>query len=270
MIRREIVMAFLEHEVKDLRKNARVLPVLLVFPILAVIFAVALAWTGPFLLAEAARDPAMSAMFRQVVALPEFQRFSLEEGFTRYLLRGLGGFFLLMPVAIASTAAAFSIVGEKNQRTLEPILATPISDREFLTGKLLVCLVPTVAVTWAAALLAVVLVDLISWSRDRVLLLPDRFWLGGIGLLAPLMGIAITLITMRFSARAVDPQTVVQTTALAILPGFVLMLGLFGKILLASFPSVMIAVVVMAVLDLWLFRRVERTFRREEILTRWK
>ena len=68
----------------------------------------------------------------------------------RYLLRATAGMFLLMPIAIASTAAAFSIVGEKQQRTLEPILATPITDRQLLLGKLLASAGPTILVTWAA------------------------------------------------------------------------------------------------------------------------
>ncbi|HET9515996.1 MAG TPA: hypothetical protein VFO95_18830, partial [Gemmatimonadales bacterium] len=59
-------------------------------------------------------------------------------------------------------------------------------------------------------------------------------------------------------------------SALAILPGFLLVFGVFGRILLRSFPAVLVAVVLAVLLNLWLFRTVERSFRREEILTRWK
>jgi ABC-type Na+ efflux pump permease subunit len=161
-------------------------------------------------------------------------------------------------------------VGEKQQRTLEPILATPISDRELLLGKFVVCMVPTMAVTWLAAVVAVGLVDAISWSRYGALFLPDRFWLAAVGILSPLVGAAITLLTMRLSARSVDPQVTVQTSALAILPGFLIVFGLFGKLLMVSFTAVLVTIALMLLLNLWLFRRVERTFRREEILTKWK
>lgn len=270
MIRRDVVLAFLSHELRELRTNPRVLPVMLVFPVLAIIFPVVFTLLGPSLVAEAGRDPAMGVLLRQALARPELQGLSLEEALTRFVVRAVAAFYLLMPVAIGSTAAAFSIVGEKQQRTLEPILATPVSDREFLVGKFLVCILPTMAVTWGSALIAIGLVDAISWRRYQALFLPDRFWLAGVGLLSPLVGTAITLVTMRLSARSVDPQATVQTSALVVLPGFLVLFGLFGKVLLVSFPALLVMTGLTLVLDLWLFRRVEKTFQREEILTRWK
>lgn len=269
MIRRAIVLGFLTHEVRDLRTNSRIAPLLFIFPLMGIAFPVAITLLGPMMVTEAARDPGMSAILRVATGLPDFQGLDIAQAMTRFMLRAVVGFYLLMPVAIASTAAAFSIVGEKQQRTLEPILATPITDREFLTAKLLVCLVPTVVVMWATALVAVVLVDAITLVRSGEALLPDRFWLVGVGVLAPLLGVAVTLVTMRMSARSVDPQATVQASALAVVPGFLVIFGLFGKVLIASFTALLVGIALTAVLDLWLFRRVEKTFEREEILTKW-
>lgn len=91
-----------------------------------------------------------------VQAVPEFADRPPGEAMIRYLLRGVLGFYLLMPVALSSISAAFSIVSEKQQRTLEPILATPITDRELLLGKLLASLLLAVALTWASALAAAI------------------------------------------------------------------------------------------------------------------
>ena len=91
------------------------------------------------------RSPPRSPWLQSLSRLSEFQRAAAGEALARYVLRATAGMFLLMPIAIASTAAAFSIVGEKQQRTLEPILATPITDRQLLLGKLLACVGPTVA-----------------------------------------------------------------------------------------------------------------------------
>lgn len=270
MIRRTIVLGFLAHELRDLRTNARMLPLLFIFPLLGIGFPVAIALLGPAMVTEAARDPGMMAVLTAAMGLPDFQGLDMADAMTRYMLRAVVAFYLLMPIAIASTAAAFSIVGEKQQRTLEPILATPITDREFLAGKLLVCLVPTVAVTWITALVAITLVDAVTLARSGEMFLPDRFWLAGVGLLAPLLGVAVTLITMRLSARSVDPQATVQASALAVVPGFLVVFGLFGKVLIASFSALLVGIGLAVILDLWLFRRVEKTFEREEILTRWR
>ena len=270
MIRRVIVVAFLAHELRDLRTNTRMVPLFFIFPLIGIAFPVAIALFGSAMVKEATRDPGMMAMLKAALNVTDFQGLEMEDALTRYLLRAVVAFYLLMPVAIASTAAAFSIVGEKQQRTLEPILATPITDRELLAGKLLVCLVPTVAVTWITAVIAIVLVDLVTFVRAREVMLPDQFWLAGIGVLAPLLGIAVTLVTMRLSAKSVDPQATVQASALAIIPGFLVVFGLFGKILIENFTALLVGIAILALVDLWLFRRVEKTFEREEILTRWR
>jgi ABC-2 type transport system permease protein len=270
VIRRGIVFGFLAHELRDLRTNARIVPLFFIFPLMGLAFPVAIVLVGPAMVTEASRDPGMMAVLKAATGLSDFQGLEVADAMVRYLLRAVVGFYLLMPVAIASTAAAFSIVGEKQQRTLEPILATPITDREFLAAKLVVCLVPTVAVTWITAVVAIALVDVVGFVRARELILPDRFWLAGVGLMAPLLGVAVTLVTMRLSAKSVDPQATVQASALAIVPGFLVVFGLFGKILIANFTALLAGIALLVIVDLWLFRRVEKTFEREEILTRWR
>src|SRR5262249_19583104 len=55
--------------------------------------------------------------------------------------------FLLTPITGAMALAAPSIVGEKQSRTLEPLLATPITTIELLVAKVLGALLPTLAIT---------------------------------------------------------------------------------------------------------------------------
>ena len=50
--------------------------------------------------------------------------------------------FMMMPVIIPITVASYSIVGEKTTRTLEPLLATPITTVELLAGKGLAAALP--------------------------------------------------------------------------------------------------------------------------------
>src|SRR5262249_57363554 len=55
--------------------------------------------------------------------------------------------FLLTPITGAMALASHSIVGEKQARTLEPLLATPISTAELLVAKVLGSLLPTLAIS---------------------------------------------------------------------------------------------------------------------------
>ena len=58
-------------------------------------------------------------------------------------------FFLIIPVIMPSTLAAYSVVGEREQGTLEPLLTTPIRRQEFILGKAAAIMIPTVVLSYA-------------------------------------------------------------------------------------------------------------------------
>ena len=56
--------------------------------------------------------------------------------------------FMIIPLAIPASMSSYSIVGEKVNRSLEPLLATPITTAELLVGKSLAAIIPALAATW--------------------------------------------------------------------------------------------------------------------------
>jgi ABC-2 type transport system permease protein len=271
-VTRGVLAVFLRRELADMRANSRVWPVYVVLTLVAVGLPVLLAVLAPIMFQDAARtgDPALQAIVGLLGRLEEFRGYAPEEAMTRYMLRNAAGIFLLLPVALASTAAAFSIVGEKQQRTLEPILATPVTDTQFLLAKLLAAAGPTIAVSLVAGAFATGLAVAVTYPRYDTLLVPDRFWMLAVFVLPQLVTVAVTLVTMRLSARATDPQATIQSTALIVLPACLVILALFGRILTTVYPVLGAACALVAVLDVVLFRGNVRRFRREEILTRWR
>lgn len=272
MKRLDLLFLFLLRELRDVRGNRRLWPVYILLPVLGIGLPVLFAAIAPVMAQQAVgRHDAGTLMLMQMLQrIPEFATFDAEHALTLYLVRSSAGIFLFLPIALSSTAAAFSIVGEKQQRTLEPILATPITDRQFLLGKLLASVAPTILLTWIAGSGAVVLVDAVTWRAFDHFVLPDRYWLVGLGVLSPLLATAVVLVTMILSARSTDPQATMQTTALVTIPGFLLIFGGFGRLFTTSFPALLVACVVVALLDLTLFRVNVTKFKREEILTKWK
>lgn len=265
-----VSLLFLRKELRELRKNKFVLPVYLVLPPIAVILPVLFAAFSPQIVAIDQNDPAILAILRVVKSTPEFAHMGTDEAITRFFMRSLVSFYLLLPVGLSSISAAFSVVAEKQQRTLEPILATPITDLEFLMGKLLASLAPSIILTWVAAIFAAVIVNWITWGKYETVLLPERFWFVGVFLLAPLMGMASVLAAIRLSAKMSDPQSANQFTGLVIVPAFMILIGVFGKVLTISMGAVAIACVAVVLLVLFLLRLNLKNFQREEILTRWK
>ncbi len=57
-------------------------------------------------------------------------------------------YLLLIPAIVPSTVSAYSVIGEREQGTLEPILITPIRREEFLIGKALAVIIPTLVVAY--------------------------------------------------------------------------------------------------------------------------
>src|SRR5512142_853500 len=63
-------------------------------------------------------------------------------------------FFLVIGAAFAPLGiAAYSIVGEKVEKSLEPLLATPVTDSEILMGKAISALVPTLVAMYIGAII---------------------------------------------------------------------------------------------------------------------
>lgn len=265
-----VYLLFLRKELHDIRRNGQLLAIHLVIPLVFVAVMVGFAAFSTAILRTDANDPVILALVRQATSAPDLATLPQDIALTAFTMRALLAFFLLMPVVLSSTLAAYSIVGEKQQRTLEPVLATPISDREFLLGKMLASLIPPLALTWIAGLIAAVGVGAVTWSRWQLLLVPDRYWFVALGVLAPLLGTASVLATMRMSARATDPQAAVQTSALFFVPGFLLMVSVVGKVLMQSVIAGLVGALLLGMLDVWLFRNNVRKFARVEILTRWR
>jgi ABC-2 type transport system permease protein len=86
------------------------------------------------------------------IAAPMVQLFTIKVSITSAKLDTRIGisllYMLILPAIIPSVLSAYSVVGEREQGTLEPILTTPIHREEFLIGKALAALLPALAVAY--------------------------------------------------------------------------------------------------------------------------
>src|SRR5262249_34903709 len=57
-------------------------------------------------------------------------------------------FMLAIPAIVPATLAALSVAGERQQGPLEPVLTTPVRREEFLLGKALAALAPSLTVSY--------------------------------------------------------------------------------------------------------------------------
>jgi len=192
------------------------------------------------------------------------------ECFQLYIVRQFLVLFMLMPLMIPVSIAAYSIVGEKTNRSLEPLLAAPITTTQLLIGKNLAAVIPAVAATWFGFLLFVIGVFITTSSQNMIKALLDPMWLAAILVLGPLLSILSVNLAIMVSSRVNDPRVAEQLSAVVIVPVMILFFGqVTGFLILKS--SLVIALGIFVILaDVVVSWLTVRIFEREHILTRWK
>lgn len=178
--------------------------------------------------------------------------------------------FMLLPLAIPAAIASYSIVGEKTTRSLEPLLATPITTIELLLGKSLAAVIPAVIVTDIAfgiyALGAFILIP----SRPVFLAMMDARWLIAIFLVGPLMAIMAVNFSIMISSRVNDPRVAEQLSMVVIIPVLGFFFGQIAGLFVINKQIILWSALALVILDAILIYLAVHLFQRETILTRWK
>jgi len=192
------------------------------------------------------------------------------ECFQVYLVSQFMMMFMLIPLAIPITIAAYSIVGEKNSRSLEPLLATPISTIELLVGKSLAAVIPAVVATYGSFLLFILVAWLIIPSKNVLLAFLDLRWLIAIFIVGPLMAILAVNLSLMISSRVNDPRAAEQISMVVIVPVLGLFFGQMAGLFVLNREIISITAFILVIIDIFIVYLATKVFDREAILTRWK
>lgn len=177
--------------------------------------------------------------------------------------------FLLLPTILPSIIASYSVVGEKTSRTLEPVLATPVSTRELLFAKSLSAVVPSIGITWLVGTIFAAGLALVAISPRVFAAVISPGWVLVLLLCAPMLCLISVAATVAISSRVNDPRTAQQISVVLIIPIMGIFFGqLTGLLVLNPILALTGAAVLglIAAGSLWVAARL---FQREAILTRW-
>ncbi len=185
------------------------------------------------------------------------------------LINAFGFWFVIGAASVPTSIAAYSIVGEKVEKSLEPLLATPTTDGEVLFGKALTAFVPTMIAVAGGSVLYMVLIDVVTRGPLGYLYYPNATIAVELLLLAPLASLVAIESSVIISARVADVRSAQQYAGVIFLP--LILVYIAGEIgfSLGEYNQLLIGGV-FAVIVLVLYVVSLKTFHREEILTRWK
>ncbi len=130
-------------------------------------------------------------------------------------------YLLAIPALVPATLAAYAVVGERQQGTLEPVLSTPIRREELLLGKALAVLIPSVCIAYAVFAVFIALVSLFAHPgvAPALIRLPDIL---AQVIFTPLLAGWSIWLGIVISTRATDVRVAQQVGTLASLPSIAL------------------------------------------------
>ena len=178
--------------------------------------------------------------------------------------------FMLIPVVIPSVIAAYSIVGEKTTRSLEPLLATPINTIELLVGKCLAAVIPAIITTFGAYAIFTMGASILVSNKTLLSAFFEPRWLIAILVVGPLLAILATTFALMVSSRVNDPRVAQQISMVIIIP---VMVGFFGQVsglFVLNTQLISIVALMLLVLDVLMIYLASQVFDRESILIRWR
>ncbi len=176
---------------------------------------------------------------------------------------------LFVPVITAVTIGSNSIVQEKTTRSLEPLLATPITDTELLVGKAMTPFLPGVIAVWVCYTVLFTVIDVLAWPVTHAIVFPTAITLFQMWIIVPLLGLVGTFGVLTISSWAKDARAAQQMSTVIELPAIGLILVVF--LFLPSSWEVLGAFAVgLAIAAYGLLRVAIWRFDRPSILVNWR
>jgi ABC-type transport system involved in multi-copper enzyme maturation permease subunit len=230
------VRAIYRKELREYRRNRSIVATMAVIPLIFVIF--------PLL---------------EVLALPASAASAFLSGDPLVVLLGV-------PALVPSVVAAFSVAGERQQGTLEPVLTTPIPREELLLAKALAALVPSLAVAYAVYAFFLVCTKLFAQPAVASAVLQGPDLLAQV-LFTPLLAAWSIWVGIAISTRSSDPRVALQLGALASLPAILVAYLIAFNVIHPTLGLALGLAAALLVLDGLGWWIVSATFDRERLVT---
>ena len=175
-------------------------------------------------------------------------------------------YMLLIPAMVPSVLAAYCVVGEREQGTLEPVLITPIHREEFLVAKALAAFVPTLVIAYAvfgiflgiAAIVAQPGVTSAVFEGSHLLV---QF------LFTPLLAGWSIWAGIAISVRSSDVRAAQQLTVLASLPPLGIVALMSFNVIVPTLGLALGLAAALLIVDVLGWRAVAPMFDRERLIT---
>ncbi len=175
-------------------------------------------------------------------------------------------YMLGIPTLVPVFVAAFSVAGERQQGTLEPALTTPIRGEEFLIGKALAALIPSLLIAYAVFAAFVVIVEIKAAPNVAAAVMQPEDLLAQL-LFTPLLACWTVWVAIAISTRTSDVRVAQQLGVLASIPPVLITVLIALNAIAPTLELALGVGALLIVLDVFGWRLVSGLFSRERLIS---
>ncbi|MHB9936840.1 ABC transporter permease [Clostridium sporogenes] len=175
-------------------------------------------------------------------------------------------YFLIIPIMCSGVIGASSFVGEKEHKTLESLLYTPISMEQLLRAKILGVFVPSYIVTLISFIVFGIIFNIGGFIYFGRLIFPDVKWLIIILWISPAINLLSLIFTVMVSSKSDTFQEAQQVSGLLVIPVILILVAQMTGVLLLSKVVMLIGGGVILILDYILIKRISSKFIPEKLI----
>lgn len=256
-------LALIKKDIRGVTSNKQVFMVMLIVPLALTIVLPSILVFVTALVPEATSD---------FQALLNMLPITEQEGNQEQMILGLvlnkimPAFFLMIPIMASSVMAASSFVGEKEKRTLETLLYSPLSLKQLFQSKILAAFSVGMMVSFISFVAMMVVLEIELFLLTGAGIMPDISWLIVMLLIAPAISLVAIGITVRGSAKSQTMEEAQQRAVFLIFPIIALVIGQFTGVIMVSAGLLLGLGIVLALLAALLMKDAVGKFTYEKLL----
>ncbi len=255
--------AIIKKDLGGITSNKRMFYTLLIVPIVMTVVLPTVFIFIPYFVPEEEEG-----FLKMVEMLPHLE---LDESMHKSIIRMvlnyiLPVFFLIIPIMSSSVMSASSFVGEKEKRTLETLLYSPLPLKQIFMAKVAASLWLSMSVSAISFLVMSIVLEVETLLTTGSFIVPDEKWLIVMLLVSPAVSLIAITLTVRASAKAKSVEDAQQGAVFLLLPVIFLVAGQFTGILLVDTWILVLVGGLCALLGLWLLKKSMGSFQYETLL----
>jgi ABC-type transport system involved in multi-copper enzyme maturation permease subunit len=198
-----------------------------------------------------------------------FDGLKLEQMFVLYMTAFMfAPLFLIMPLMFSSVVGADSFVGERERKTMEALLYSPVTDVELFLGKVLASVIPAIALSWMTYLVYIIVVNAASYGLFERIWFPLPTWWPMMFWLTPAFAVLGISATVMISSRVKTFMEAYQLTGSLVVLVLALVVGQATGVLYLGVGTVMLVGTLIWIVDAVLIYYSIRNFKRSLLISK--